>query len=228
MLDEHQRTAVFQLAKKGLGTRKIARALKISRSAVRNILASGQAQVPRIVRSEKAEAYREDILELYSRCKSNLVRVHEELVKGGASVSYQAVTAFCRRHEIGRAPKLPAGRYEFTPGEEMQHDTSPHQAKIGGRLRSVQTASLVLCYSRMTFIQLYPRFTRFECKVFLTDAIEYFGGACGDCMVDNTSVIRLKGTKRDGAGAGNGLFRRTFGYEIHCPRSWRCQPFSPG
>lgn len=197
MLDEHQRIAILELAKKGFGTRRIARALEISRSAVRAVLESGEAPPPRLVRVEKADAHRDAIIELYVRCKGNLVRVHEELTKKGAELSYQALTAFCRRHEIGRAPKPPAGRYEFGPGVEMQHDTSSHEATIGGRARKVQIASLVLCYSRMTFVQLYPCFTRFECKVFLTDAIEYFGGAASRCMVDNTNVVRLKGTGKD-------------------------------
>jgi len=197
VLDEHQRIAVLELAKKGFGSRRIARALKISRSAVRDIVGSGEAPPPKVARPEKAEIHRDEILELYARCKGNLVRVHEELVKGGAKLSYQAVTGFCRRHEIGHSPKLPSGRYDFAPGTEMQHDTSPHPATIGGRVRKIQIASLVLCYSRMTFIQLYPCFTRFECKVFLTDALAYFGGAAVVCMVDNTNVVRLKGTGKD-------------------------------
>ena len=76
----------------------------------------------------------------------------------------------------------------------MQHDTSPHYAQIGGILTPVQTASLVLCYSRMIFFQHYPRFTRFECKAFLTEAIVYFGGAAETCMVDNSHVIVAAGT----------------------------------
>ncbi len=197
MIDESQRTAILELAKKGVGTRRIARVLEISRGAVRAVIESGAANPPRILRPEKAEPYRDQILELYSYCRGNLVRVHEELNKDGAKLSYQALTGFCRRHEIGRAPKAPAGRYDFVPGQEMQHDTSPYPFGIGGKKRPVQIASLVLCYSRMIFIQLYPCFTRFECKLFLTDALSYFDGACGSCMVDNTSVIRLKGTGKD-------------------------------
>ena len=63
------------------------------------------------------------------------------------------------------------------PGEELQHDTSPHEVVLGGKRRKVQTASAVLCYSRMLFFQLYPTFQRFDCKVFLTEALRYFGGA---------------------------------------------------
>jgi len=122
-------------------------------------------------------SHRDQILELYNDCKQNLVRVHEELTGRGVHISYQALTAFCRRHQIVHEPKQPSWRYEFLPGEEMQHDTSPHKAWIGGVLRKVQTASVVLCYSELLYFQLYPRFTRFECKIVLTEACEYFGGS---------------------------------------------------
>jgi hypothetical protein len=79
--------------------------------------------------------------------------VHEELVAEGASTSYPALTAFCRRAGIGQSEKIPASRYDFEPGEEMQHDTSPHEIPLGGKTRKVQTASLVLCYSRILFFQ---------------------------------------------------------------------------
>jgi hypothetical protein len=85
-------------------------------------------------------------LELLHECKRNLVRVHEELVAGGAALSYQALTAFCRRHGIGQPTVAPAGRYEFEAGEEIQHDTSPHEVRLGGKKRKVQTASAVLYY----------------------------------------------------------------------------------
>ena len=46
----------------------------------------------------------------------------------------------------------------------------------------------------MLFFQCYPRFTRFECKVFLTEAGEYFDGSSAVTMIDNTHVVVLKGT----------------------------------
>jgi len=125
------------------------------------------------------------------------VRVHEELVAAGAELSYPALTAFCRRHGIGQSPAMPAGQYDFTPGEEMQHDTSPHVLELAGRKRKVQTASAVLCYSRMLFFQCYPTFQRFDCKVFLTDALRYFSGAPARVMIDNTHVVVLRGTGRE-------------------------------
>lgn len=135
--------------------------------------------------------------ELFADCGGNLVRVHEELQARGIELSYPALTGFCRRHEIGHKNKLPSGQYHFDPGEEMQHDTSPHEASIVGAKRLVQTAVLVLCYSRMLFFQAYLSFTRFFCKLFLSDALKYFGGSCQRCMIDNTHVVVLSGTGAD-------------------------------
>jgi transposase len=197
MLDQSTRVAILRLHEEGHGARAIARALQISRGAVKRVLAAGTAEVPELTRAETAEPYREQILELLSRCKGNLVRVHEEVVAAGAKLSYPALTAYCRRHGIGHEPPAPVGQYHFEPGEEAQHDTSPHDVVIGGRKRRVQTASMALCYSRMLFFQLYPRFTRFECKVFLTEALLYFEGSCSRWMIDNTHVVVLSGTGAD-------------------------------
>ena len=197
MLDQSTRAAILKLRQQGHSLRGIARALKLSRGAVRSVLRSATEIVPTLVRPEKATPYRDQILELYARCKGNLVRVHEELVAAGAQLSYPALTAFCRRQGIGHEPERPVGEYTFRPAQEMQHDTSPHRAEIGGHVRPVQTASLVCCYSRLLFFQFSPTFTRFDCKVFLTDALLYLQGACETCLIDNTHVVVLKGTGRD-------------------------------
>jgi hypothetical protein len=130
-------------------------------------------------------------------CKGNLVRVHEELTAGGAALSYPALTAFCRRQGIGQTPPVPAGQYHFDPGVEMQHDTSPHEVEVGGRKYKAQTASAVLCYSHMLFFQIQPTFQRFDCKVFLTEALRYMGGSPKRVMIDNTHVVVLRGTGRE-------------------------------
>ena len=197
MLNRSQRTTILELAGQGVSKREIARALGVSRLSVRRVLRARSAEVPELDRGEKAEPYRQQILELMHQCKGNLVRVHEELVAGGAELSYQALTAFCRRHGIGQPPVVAAGRYEFAPGEELQHDTSPHEVRLGGKKRKVQTASAVLCYSRMLFFQCYPSFQRFDCKVFLTEALRYFSGSPARVMIDNTHVVVLRGTGRE-------------------------------
>jgi transposase len=197
MLEQSVRQAVLELRRRGQSVRAIARALQVSRAAVREVLRRGSAEVPHLARAEKALEHRDDILRLLRECAGSFTRVHEELTKAGLALSYPAFTAFCRRHGIGQVPKQAAGHYDFAPGQEMQHDTSPHDVHLGGRVRRVQTASLVLGYSRMLFFQVYPQFRRFECKVFLTEAFRYLDGVAQTCLIDNTHVVVLKGTGRD-------------------------------
>lgn len=197
MLDRDTRQTILILSRRGHGIRAIARGLKLSRNAVRRVLKSGVADIDGLRRTEQAEAHLDTIRELHQLCAGNLVRVHEELLAKDISLPYSTLTRLCRRHDIGRKPKRPAGRYHFEPGQEMQHDTSPHKVTVGGKLRGLQCASLVLCYSRMIYAQCFPRFTRFWCKSFLTDAVVYFGGAADKCMVDNTAVVVVSGSGPD-------------------------------
>ena len=193
-MSRDQRAAILELHKQGVSKRQIAKTLRLARGSVAKVIRLGSSEVPSSQRPEKVAQHHEEILRLHASCKGNLVRVHEELEAIGAQLSYQALTAYCRRHDIGQRPKEAEGEYHFAPGEEIQHDTSPHKIEIGGKQWLVQTASAVLCYSRMLFFQCYPRFTRFECKVFLTDALRYFNGACKRVMIDNTHVIVLRGS----------------------------------
>lgn len=193
-ISRDQRGAILELHKQGKSKRQIAKTLKIARATVVKVIRLNTSEVPVSQRPERLAKYHEEIMRLHTSCKSNLVRVHEELEVLGAQISYQALTAYCRRHDIGQTPKKAVGAYHFAPGEEIQHDTSPHKIEIGGKQREVQTASAVLCYSRTIFFQCYPTFNRFNCKVFLTDALRYFEGACARMMIDNTHVVVLRGT----------------------------------
>jgi len=216
MLDRDTRQAILRLRSEGHGTRRIARAVGVSRNAVRRVLASGTVEVPRVERAERLVSHTDAIRELYAECKGNTVRVGEELeARHGVSVAYSTLTGFCRRYGIGVKPKERAGRYYFGPGEEMQHDTSPHDVKVGAKIRRVQCASLVLCYSRMIYAQAYPRFNRFWCKVFLSEALEYFGGAAGRCMIDNSSVVISHGTGKSAVPAPEmEAFSERFGFDF--------------
>jgi len=194
MLSYEQRAAILELHRQKVSLRQIARSLNVSKATVRKVIRSASATPPPIKRSEKADPYRQEILDLHASCKGNLQRVHEELIAMGADLSYQALTGYCRRHEIGTKEKKPCGEYPFKPGKETQHDTSPHRVVVAGRQRAAQTASAALCYSHMLFFQCYPRFDRFTCKVFLTEALRYLEGATERMMIDNTHVVVLHGT----------------------------------
>jgi transposase len=215
MLSHDTRVAILALHSKKAAVRAIARALKISRAAVEEVIKQGTANVPSVQRVEQLSSELDRIRELYASCQGNLVRVREELEAAGTKVAYTTLTAFCRRHEIGTVPKQVVGSYEFYPGEEMQHDTSPHWPIIAGAPRKVQCASLVLCYSYMLFAQVYPKFNRFWCKVFLVEALQYFEGAALRCMLDNSSIIIAHGTGKNAVPAPEmAAFAANFGFQF--------------
>jgi transposase len=197
MLDLATRTAILRLAKEGHSVRAIAKSVGVSRASAHDVLQSGAAEVPKLERAEKSEPHLERIRELHATCKGNLVRVQEELALEGIDLAYSTLTAFCRRHDLGQRHKQRAGEYIFAPGEEMQHDTSPHTVTVGDRQRLMQCASLVLCFSRMVYMQVYPHWSRFECRIFLSKALRYFGGAAGRTMIDNSSVVIAHGTGKN-------------------------------
>ena len=91
MLSQAQRTTILELNAQGVSKREIARVLGISRAGVRKVLRSNSTAVPEMQRPEKAEPYRQQILELFDQCKGNLVRVHEELVAGRRGVVVSGV-----------------------------------------------------------------------------------------------------------------------------------------
>lgn len=198
MLEMETRAAILRLKAEGHGISPIARALNISPNSVRKVLEEDSAEVPERKRPSLAEPHHERIVDLHARCGGNLVRVQEELLAEGILIAYSTLTGFCRREGIGVKPKKRTGQYDFEPGEEMQHDTSPHKVMVGGKKLSLQCASVVLCFSRMLFAQVYPTFNRFYCKVFLTEAIaQFFKGTAKRCMVDNTSVVIVSGTGKN-------------------------------
>lgn len=195
MLNHETRSAILRLRQEGHSERFIAHAVGVCRRSVGRVIASDRAEVPELERPDQLSAHLETIRSLHHACGGNLVRVHEELQKRhGVAVPYTTLTGFCRRAKIGVVPKQASGRYHFDPGEEMQHDTSPHPVIVGGKRLPLQCASLVLCFSRRRFIQCYPRWTRFHARAFLTRALLFFDGAAQRCMLDNSTVIMSGGT----------------------------------
>jgi hypothetical protein len=179
----------------------------------------------------------------FERARGNVVRVRELLREEHAlEVGYSTLTRWVREAELRTPPKR-SGEYHFAPGEEMQHDTSPHRVPIGQKSVSAQCASLILAYARRLFAQYYPRFTRFEAKHFLLEAARFMDGTAQRCVIDNTSVIVVDGTGENAVFAPEMVaFAQTLGFEflaherghadrkgrIERPYSWIENNFLPG
>jgi transposase len=193
MIDNELREAAKTLHRKGMGIRQISLALKVSRNTIRKVLRGKDKE-----KTPKPSRWRDAFGvagEVFKRCKGNVVRVREILLEEHAlSIPYSTLTRMVRDLELREGKEnIRAGIYHFGPGQEMQHDTSPHVIVLNGKKLTAQCASLVLAYSRRLFIRYYPSFTRFEARHFLSEAFGFMDGACPRCIIDNTSVIVARG-----------------------------------
>jgi len=189
--------AILSLYQKGVQIRQISQILKISRNTIRRVIRGKWQDKPQ--RSSPYEELFPIIREIFSSTQGNVVRVQEILdSEYGRNVPYTTLTRIVRNLDLREdKEKRRSGIYEFGPGQEMQHDTSPHPMLLSGKKIKAQCAGLVLGYSRKLFIQYYPCFTRFEARVFLDQAFRFMEGTCSRCIIDNTSVLVAHGSGPD-------------------------------
>jgi transposase len=217
MLTRDLRQTIHSLHKAQKSNREIGRLLKVSKSTVATILKQG-VDIPSKPR-KSLKSQETDIgpvlRELFTRCLGNAVRIQEVLKEEyGLDVSYSTLKRCIRNAEL-RAPRKRVGEYCFNPGEEMQHDTSPHWVMVGEKRVKAQCASLVLGYSRKLYVQYYPCFTRFEAKIFLKAGLEFMLGSCRRCIIDNTSVILSAGSGVNAIISAEMMtFSRMYGFEF--------------
>ena len=147
--------------------RQISQILKLSRNTIRRVIRGKWQEKPQ--RPSPYEQLFPIIREVFSNSKGNVVRIQEILESDyGRTIPYTTLTRLVRNLDLREDKKnARSGTYEFGPGQEMQHDTSPHPVLLGEKKVKAQCAGLVLGYSRKLFIQYYPTFTRFEARVFL-------------------------------------------------------------
>jgi len=193
-ITQESQQAILSLYQRGVQIRQISQILKLSRNTVRRVLRGKWQERP-----QRASPYGELsplIREVFNIAQGNVVRVQEILQdQYGHSVPYSTLTRIVQSLDLREEKKKQrSGTYEFGPGQEMQHDTSPHGVLLDGKKVKAQCAGLVLGYSRKLFIQYYPSFTRFEARVFLDEAFKFMDGTCPSCIIDNTSVLVAHGS----------------------------------
>jgi transposase len=211
------RNSVLTLQAQGHRLREISRLLRLSRNTVRRILREPAVPAARVGAVD--EALQERLGEVYARAKGNAVRMSQILAEEhDLQPPYSTLTRWVREAELREPPKR-SGEYDFAPGEEMQHDTSPHRVEVAGKPLTAQCAGLTLAYSRRLFIQYYPRFTRFEAKHFLLRAAQFMDGTAPRCVIDNTSVVLAGGAGPDAVIAPEmAAFAHSLGFKFFAHR----------
>ena len=165
MYAREHRVLLRHYLEQGLSKAGIARTLGVSRRTVYHWIDTGQLDRdledgptrygPRPVVARKIDRFREMIqarLEQYPRLSST--RLHEEIRAAGYDGGYTQVKEYVRGVRPGQPPD-PVVRFETPPGLQAQVDFAEFRLPWGKRYALL----VVLGYSRLLWLQFYPRQT---------------------------------------------------------------------
>jgi len=193
MITADTRKAVFLLHQEGTPIRQISRQLRLSRNAVRRIIAQS-GQMPPSIRRPSLILDPELLRQLHQDCDGYAQRMMEILrEEHGIAVKYSTLTRHLRDLGISVPVSQRCERVPDEPGAEMQHDTSPFKVLVGSEWLRLQASLLYLRYSKRRYLQFYPVFDRFHMKCFLHLALTHWGYAPPICVIDNTNLARWRG-----------------------------------
>jgi transposase len=217
MIDPDKRNAVFQLHEAGMPLREISRRLHISRNTVRSIVRQW-AKMSRSQRKDKIHIDPDLLRRLYRECRGWIQRMHEKLLEEeNIQVGYSTLTHMVRELELGRSRGSRCDRVPDEPGAEMQHDTSDYRLKLADQWTKVIASLIYLRYSKRRYLKFYLAFNRFRMKCFFHEALMFWEHAAARCIIDNTSLARLRGAgKRAVIVPEMVTFARQYGFEFVC------------
>jgi DNA-binding CsgD family transcriptional regulator len=214
MIDPDKRNAVFQLHEAGMPLREISRRLHLSRNTVRNIIRH-RGKMPRCERKDRIHIDPDLLRRLHRECGGWIQRMHEKLVEEeNLQVGYSTLTRMVRELELGRSRGCRCDRVPDEPGAEMQHDTSDYRLKLADQWTKVIASLIYLRYSKRRYLKFHLAFNRFLMKCFFHEALTFWGHAAPRCIIDNTSLARLRGAgKRAVIVPEMVAFARQYGFE---------------
>lgn len=221
MITADKRKAVFLLHQEGTSIRQISRQLKLSRNAVRRIIAQS-GQMPPSLRRPSVILDPELLRQLHQECGGYAQRMMEILrEEHGIAVKYSTLTRHLRDLGVSTPMSQRCERVPDEPGAEMQHDTSPFTLRVGSERLRLQASLLYLRYSKRRYLQFYPVFDRFHMKCFLHLALMHWGYAPRICVIDNTNLARWRGLGSNAVMVPEmEAFAKNYGFRFlcHAPR----------
>lgn len=239
MIDPQTRKAIYLLHVKGMSARKISRTLKVSRKTVQEVIAA-KGEVAPSARGDKIEIEEERLRKLYTDCDGYRTRMHEELAEAKKeeekqekeekeqkendkdkertpAIGYSTLTRRLRELGIGTGRDERCDRVPDQPGAEMQHDTTQYIRPLGGRHTRLIGSLLYLRYAKVRYLQFYRVFNRFVMKYFFHKALMYWLHTAPVCVVDNTSLARLRGSGKNAVIAPEmEAFSGKYGFRFKC------------
>ncbi|MBT8369687.1 MAG: helix-turn-helix domain-containing protein [Deltaproteobacteria bacterium] len=216
MIGPDKRKAIYLLHEEGMGIRKIARQLNVSKNSVRTIIGQ-KGEILKSTRKDKIDIDPQLLRRLYLECDGWVQRIHEKLTEEhDIQVGYSTLTRQIRSLDLGqknsRCEQVPD-----QPGAEMQHDTSPYRLEIGGQRMLLQGSLIYFRYSKIRYLKFYRSFKRFHMKCFFHEALSFWRYAAPRCIIDNTNLARLRGSGHNAVIAPEMIqFAKQYGFEFIC------------
>ena len=193
MIDYHRFCQIKHLhAHEGLNASQIAQAVSLDRRTVAYWLTQEHFR-PRKPRphASKLDPCKPDIVRLLERHPYSAAQVFQRLREQGFTGSYELVKAYVRTVRPRRQPAFL--KLAFAPGECAQVDWGSFgSVPVGHTHRQLSFFVMVLCYSRMLYVEFTVSQTMEHFLACHQHAFDFFGGIPHKIMVDNLKSAVLK------------------------------------
>ena len=193
MIDYHRFCQIKDLhERQGLNASQIAKALALDPRTVSYWLAQEHFQ-PRKPgqRHSQLDPFKQEIVRMLERYPYSAAQVFQRLREHGFEGGYSLVKAYVRTVRPQRQPAFL--KLAFAPGECAQVDWGSFGAvQVGQTSRRLSFFVMVLCYSRMLYVEFTVSQTMEHFLACHQHACEYFGAIPHKVMVDNLKSAVLK------------------------------------
>jgi transposase len=213
MLEPEVVDRIHELFGQGLGSKRIARQLGISRNSVRRYLAGatvGFQQRP-AARCLDNDTLRE-VLDLYGTvAEGNAVVIQQELARRGIHVELRTLQrAVLPLRQEERAEALATVRFETPPGQQTQIDFGEKIVRIADQRVNVYLMTAVLGYSRRLYCRAFLAQRQDDWLEGIDGAFQHFGGLTEQILCDNASPLVVSHDRQSGEVVWNA------GFEAFC------------
>lgn len=198
MISMYKWQQVRLLKRNGLGIKKIARQLGLSKNTVKKYLKT--ADPPFFNRTEyahKLDTYEETINGMLTKGYIG-TRVYEELVAMGYDGSLSTIHKYL--HHLKQDEDVRSKvttRVETSPGHQVQYDWKEWNLPVAGKPIKIYIHEAVLSYSRKKFYTYSLTITTNDIIRAIYQALLFFGGVPHELVIDNAKQMVITHEKDD-------------------------------
>ncbi|EKD37493.1 MAG: transposase [uncultured bacterium] len=195
-LDPEILQRIHELSQEGLGSRKIALRLGLSRKVVRQILEQPKKKSQSLNKLDPFHVQIEQKVKVGLTATRILREIQALGYQGGRTILAQEVSRL--RTQFAPKSRRPVKRrFETPPGKELQADWSPGRVFIAGRMTKINVLGMILASSRKLFYAIFRDERQSRLLEGLAQGFEYFEGSALRCVFDNMTSVVLGRTGAD-------------------------------